>query len=160
MNQLPNGCSVSKSRFRVVLTVHEYSTYKVFQAIGIIDRCYEEILQKKRKDIESFKPQELVMLNGKNIKAKHRYKKLEDMMYGPFEVLSTGKNNNYCKVKLPDSWKIHPTFNIALLEQYRGTDLKKQVVEIEAADAGWKTESIIASGPLDEDAKTHVYSAK
>ena len=32
------------------------------------------------------------MLNGKNIQAKLRFKKLEDKMYGPFEVSLTGKN--------------------------------------------------------------------
>jgi len=65
------------------------------------------------------------MLNGKNIRAKHRCKKVQDEMYGPLEVLSTGKNGRYCTIKLPESWKIHPTFNIALLERYRGTDPKK-----------------------------------
>jgi hypothetical protein len=42
------------------------------------------------------------MLNGKNIRAKHRCKKLENKMYGPFEVIDTGKNGRYCKLKLPD----------------------------------------------------------
>jgi len=100
------------------------------------------------------------MLNGKNIRAKHRCKKLEDKMYGPFEVIHTGKNGSYSKLKLPESWKIHPTFNIALLERYRGTNPKKQVVEIKADDAGWKMESIIASGPSDDDPRKHVYLVK
>jgi len=116
--------------------------------------------EKKRKDIEPSKTGELVMLNGKNIPAKHRCKKLEHKMYGPFEGLATGKNGRYCSLKLPDSWKIHPTFNISLLERYRGTDAKKQVIEIEADDAGWKMESIIASGPSDDDTKKHVYLIK
>jgi hypothetical protein len=77
-------------------------------------------------------------------------------MYGPFEVVNTGKNGRYCKLKLPESWKIHPTCNIALLEQYRGTDPKKRVVEIEADDAGWKMESIIACRPSDDNARKHV----
>jgi len=81
-------------------------------------------------------------------------------MYGPFKVISTGKNGRYCKLKLSDSWKIHPTFNIALLEQYRGTDPKKQVVEIGASDAGGNMESIIASGPSDDDPKKQVYLVK
>jgi len=63
-------------------------------------------------------------------------------------------------LKLPESWKIHPTFNISLLERYRGEDPKKQVIEIEADDAGWKMESIIASGPSDDDARKHVYLVK
>jgi hypothetical protein len=57
-------------------------------------------------------------------------------MYRPFEVVGTGNDGRYCSLELPDSWKIHPTFNISLLDRYRGTDLKKQVIEIEANDAG------------------------
>jgi len=77
-------------------------------------------------------------------------------MYGPFEVLTTGKNGRYCTIRLPDFWKIHPTFNIALLERNKGTDPKKQVIEIEADDAGWKMEWIMASRPSDDDVKKHV----
>jgi len=100
------------------------------------------------------------MLNGKNIRAKHRCKKVQDEMYGPFEVLSTGKNGRYCTIQLPESWKIHPTFNIALLERYRGSDPKKQVVEIEADNFGWKMQSILTSGPSDDDAKKQVSLVK
>jgi hypothetical protein len=46
------------------------------------------------------------------------------------------------------------------LERYRGTDPKKQVVEIEDDNAGWKMESIIASGPSDDDPRKHVYLVK
>jgi len=47
---------------------------------------------KERKYIEPFKKGELVMLNGRNIQAKHRCRKLEDKMFGPFQILSVGKN--------------------------------------------------------------------
>jgi len=56
---------------------------------------------KKQKSIEPIKKGELVMLNGRNIRAKHHCKKLEDKMYGLFEVGATGKNRRYGKVKLP-----------------------------------------------------------
>jgi hypothetical protein len=39
-------------------------------------------------------------------------------------------------------------------------DLKKQLVEIEVDDAGWKMKSIIASGPSDNDPRKHVYLVK
>jgi len=100
------------------------------------------------------------MLNGRNIRAKHRCRKLEDKMFGPFEILSVGKNQRYCKLSLPDSWKIHPVFNIDLLEQYKGTDPKKQVVEVEADGEDWVMESIIASGPSDGNNKQHVFLVK
>lgn len=137
-------------------SVHSKLSKQLEVSIESMRKYYD----RKRKSIEPFKKGELVMLNGKNIRAKHRCKKLEDKMYGPFEVINTGKNGRYCKLKLPDAWKIHPTFNLALLEQYPGTDPKKQVIEIEADDAGWKMELIIASGPSDDDPRRYVYLVK
>jgi hypothetical protein len=65
------------------------------------------------------------MLNGRSIRAKHRCKKLEDKMYRPFEVVPTGKNRRSSMIKLLESWKIHPTFNISLFERYRGTGTQR-----------------------------------
>jgi len=112
---------------------------------------------KKRRDISGFKKGNLVMLNGKNIRTKGRCRKLEDTMYGLFEVVTEGHNKRYCKLKLPEKWKIHPVFNIALLEKYRGVNPGKDLVEIEADNSGWKMETIIASGPSNEDPSKHVY---
>jgi hypothetical protein len=81
-------------------------------------------------------------------------------MYGPFEVLSAGHNNRYCKLKLPPSWKIHPTFNVSLLERYRGKNPEREVIEVEADDAGWTMEKIIASGPSSGDVSKHVFLVK
>jgi len=94
---------------------HRNAVHKKLSAqLELSIKAMKKYYDKKRKDIEPFKPGELVMLNGKNIRAKHRCKKLEDEMYGPFKVLSTGKNGRYCTIMLPECWKIHPTLNIAL----------------------------------------------
>jgi hypothetical protein len=115
---------------------------------------------KQRKNIEPLKKGELVMLNGQNIRAKHRCKKLEDKMLGPFRVSGVGSNLRYCKLELPDSWNIHPIFNIDLLEPYMGTDSKKKVIKIEADREGWVMETMIASGPSDDNPKHHVFLVK
>jgi hypothetical protein len=115
---------------------------------------------KKRKSIEGFKKGDLVVLNGKNIRSKGPCRKLEDKIYGPFEVEAAAHNGRYYKLKLPTSWKIHPTFNVSVLEKYRGKNPEREVVEIESDDAGWKMESIIASGPSNDDASKHVYLVK
>jgi hypothetical protein len=99
-------------------------------------------------------------LNGPNIRAKHRCKKLDDKLLGLFEIVSVGSNNRYCKLKLPDHWKLHPVFNIELLELYKGTNPEKQVIEIEADGEEWVMESIIASGPSDDNRKEHVFLVK
>lgn len=80
------------------------------------------------------------MLNGKNIQANHHCKELEDKIYGPFKVLSSGITGTYSTLKLLQSWKIHPMFNIALLLRYRGSDTKKRIIEVKEDDAGWKME--------------------
>jgi hypothetical protein len=110
--------------------------------------------------MEPLKKGERVMVNGRNIRAKHRCTKLEDNMLDPFEVLSIGSNNRYCKLSLPDSWKIHPVFNIDLLERYKGTDPKNQVIEIEADGEEWVMETIIASRPSDNDLRRNVFLVK
>jgi hypothetical protein len=110
--------------------------------------------------MELLKKGELVLLNGRNIRAKHRCKKLEDKMLGPFEVVSVRRNNRYCKLKLPDHWKLQPVFNIDLLERYKGTDPKKSVIEIEPDGEDWVMETIIASGPSDNNPKQHVFLVK
>jgi len=100
------------------------------------------------------------MLNGKNIRSKGRCKKLDDKMYGPFKILSVGHNNMYCKLELPPTWKIHLTFNISVLERYRGKNPERKVIEIEAEDAGWTMEKILASGPSNDDVSKHVFLVK
>jgi len=52
----------------------------------------KENYNKKRKSIEPFKKGEWVMLNGQNLRAKHRCRKLDDKMFQPFEVLSVRGN--------------------------------------------------------------------
>jgi hypothetical protein len=124
----------------------------------------EELMQKhynkRRKEMEPLKKGELVLLNGWNIRAKHRCKKLEDKMLGPFEVISVGSNNRYCKLKLPDHWKLHPVFNIDLLERYKGTNPEKPVIEIKPDGEDWVMETIVASGPSDNNPKQHVCLVK
>ena len=137
-------------------SIHTKLKERLSEATESMKRNYN----KKTKSIEPFEKGELVMLNGRNIRAKHWCRKLEDKMFGPFEVLSVGKNQRYCKLGLPDSWKIHPVFDIDLLERYKGTDQKKQVVEVEADGENWVMESIIASGPLDGNVKQHVFLVK
>jgi len=137
-------------------SIHMKLRERLSEATELMKKNYN----KKRKSIEPLKKGELVMLNGRNIQAKHRCKKLEDKMFRPCEILSVGENQRYCKLRLPDSWKIHPVFNIELLERYKGTDPKKPVVEVEAVGEDWVMESIIASGPSDGNPKEHVFLVK
>ena len=68
--------------------VHRILKERLEQAVELMRKHYD----KKRKTIGPFKRGDLAMPNGKNIQAKHRCKKLEDTMLGPFEVISVGSN--------------------------------------------------------------------
>jgi len=137
-------------------SVHKKLDVRLSESVETMKTHYT----KKWKPMELLKKGDLVILNRRNIRAKHRCKKLEDKMLGPFKVSSVGSNLWYCKIKLPDSWKIHPVFNINLLERYKGTNLKKQILEIEADSEDWIMETIIASGPSDGNPKQHVFVVK
>ena len=134
-------------------SIHTKLKQRLSEATELMKKNYN----KKRKSIEPFEKGELVMLNGRNIRAKHRCRKLEDKMFGPFEILLVGKNQRYSKLGLPDSWKIHPVFNIDLLERYKGTNPRKWVVEVEADGEDCVMEMIITSGPSDGNSKQHVF---
>jgi len=136
--------------------VHKKLREQLADSVEIMKKHYN----KTRKAMEPLRKGELVMLNGRNIRAKHRCKKLEDKMLRLFEVLSIGSNERDCKLKLPEWWKIHPVFIIDLLERYKGTDSKKQVIDIEADGDDWVMESVLASEPSDDNPKRHVFLVK
>jgi len=133
---------------------------RVTKGLEVSIEAMRKHYDKKQKEVEQFKVGELVMLNGRNIRAKHRCKKLEDKMFGPFKISMVGGNQRYCRLELPNSWKIHPVFNISLLERYKGDNPERPMVEFEADKEGWNMETIIASGPSDDDVKKHVYLDK
>jgi hypothetical protein len=97
------------------------------------------------------------MLNGRNVLAKHRCKKLEDKILEPFQISSVASILQYCKLQLPDSWNIYLVLNIALLEYNKRADLKQKVIKIEVNGNDWVVESVIASRPSDDNPKLHVY---
>jgi len=136
--------------------VHKKLGTRLEESITAMRKYYD----KKRKSIEPFKKGDLVMLNGRNIRAKHRCKKLDNKRFELFQIVSVESNSGFCKFQLPVSWKIHPVFNIDLLERYKGEGPTRQAMEIEADGDDWFMESIIASGTLDNDPKQHVYLVK
>jgi transposase InsO family protein len=115
---------------------------------------------RKRKPAPDFKVNDWVMLDGRNIRTKRQCRKLDDKLYGPFKITKVGSNKRWCRLDLPTTWKIHPTFNVALLERYRGDIKERDIPAIEADNEGWIPEAVIASGPTDDDHKKHVFLVK
>jgi len=59
-----------------------------------------------------------VMLNRKNIRTKRPMEKLDHKMFGPFTIKRKVGNRAY-ELDLPKRMRIHPVFNVGLLEPYR-----------------------------------------
>jgi hypothetical protein len=108
--------------------VHKQLNAELDEVINVMRRNQD----KKQKSINPVQKGDLVMLNGKDIRAKHRCKKLEDKMLRPFEVFSVRSNLRCCKLLLPGSSKICTVFNIKLLKKYHRTDMKEQVKVMES----------------------------
>jgi len=52
---------------------------------------------------------------------------------------------------------VHQTFNIAVLETYRETNLENEIEQIEPDNKGLMKETLIAGSPLNNDNSRHLY---
>jgi len=75
-------------------------------------KIYYDPKSTKQPDIEVGN---LVMLNGKNICTKRAWKKLSPKLYGTFKIMEKKGNRAY-KLEISPRWKIHPMFQVCLLE--------------------------------------------
>jgi hypothetical protein len=82
-----------------ITSVHLKLKVWLAESVELMEKNYN----KERKTMEPLKKGELVMLNGLYIRAKHRWKKLEDKMLGPFKVVSVGSNHRYYMLELTSS---------------------------------------------------------
>jgi hypothetical protein len=80
-----------------------------------------EIMKRKGPDAPSqtFTVNQLVWLEGTNIKTTHPKAKLAPKRHGPFKILSTSPTNS--RLHLPPAWRIHPVFHNSLLTPYQET---------------------------------------
>jgi len=76
---------------------------------------------RKAKEQHRIEVGDLVMLNAKNIHTERPSKKLSPKLYGPFNVLEKKGSRAY-KLDISPRWKIHPVFDVSLLEPYRPTN--------------------------------------
>jgi hypothetical protein len=69
----------------------------------------------KRGEDPGYKPGDKVYLSGKNLTTHRPMEKLDDKRHGPFKVVCKVGSPSY-KLKLPDTWKVHPVFNTVFLK--------------------------------------------
>ena len=95
------------------------------EALSSARQCLERARQraavnadKHRRD-EQYQPGDLVLLSTRNIK--FRGKKISKLMpkyIGPFKIKGKVGSVAY-KLQLPDKYRLHPTFHVALLRRYQ-----------------------------------------
>jgi len=105
---------------------------------------------RKARQQPDIKVGDLVMLNAKNIRTKRPTKKLSPRMHGPFKVLEVKKGERAFKLEISPRWKIHPIFDVSLLEPYRasareGREQPPRVPEDIEGDLEWEVERIVKS---------------
>jgi len=110
-----------------------------------IKRYYD----RKATEQPSIELGDLVMLNAKNIRTKQPSKKLSLKLYGSFKVLEKKGSRAY-KLEISPRWKVHPVFQVSMLEPYRASNRPNREQptqdheEIEE-DLEWEVERIIKS---------------
>ena len=86
----------------------------------------------KHRDI-SFGVGELVLLSTQNLRLKGIPHKLQRKFCGPYKVLEKIGTQAY-RLKLPDSWHIHPVFHVSLLKHWRESAVQPVPGEVELED--------------------------
>jgi hypothetical protein len=76
-----------------------------------------EYANKHRQD-KTFKKDEKVLLNTKNLKLRTPKKKLSARFCGPFVIVEPIGTNAY-RLELPVGWRVHDVFNVEYLEPYK-----------------------------------------
>jgi hypothetical protein len=128
--------------------MEELTTYVRAEILSAQAR-YEEQTNRHRTPARRYRPGQLVWLNAKNIKTLRPQKKLDWKNLGPFRILEVISPHAY-KLELPASMKIHPVFNVSLLQPAAENPVPEQVpeppppVEVEGLEE-WEVEDILDS---------------
>ncbi|MCG8453494.1 MAG: chromo domain-containing protein, partial [Spirochaetales bacterium] len=88
---------------------------------------------KKHRDIQFFVG-DLVLLSTQNLRLKGILHKLQWKFCSPYKILERIGTQAY-RLKLPDSWRIHPVFHISLLKQWRESLVQQVPGDVELEDA-------------------------
>ena len=98
----------------------------------------------------AYKKGDKVWLEATNITTKRPMKKLDDKRLGPFTIVDKVGKAAY-KLKLPDSWRIHPVFNEVLLSPYHTPQFESQQrpppppPEIVDGNEEWEVEEVLGA---------------
>ena len=88
---------------------------------------------KKHRDIQ-FSVGDLVLLSTQNLRLKGIPHKLQRKFCGPYRIVEKIGTQAY-RLKLLDTWRIHPVFHVSLLKQWREGTVQQVPGEVELEDA-------------------------
>ena len=83
----------------------------------------------KHKDVQ-FAVGDTVLLSTQNLRLKGIPHKLQWKFCGPYKILEKIGAQAY-RLKLPDTWRIHPVFHVSLLKQWRPSTMQHVPGEVE-----------------------------
>ena len=98
-------------------TVHDES----WRGLEYVQERMHRYTDPTRKEPPAYQVGDLVMLNGRNIKARRPSKKLDHKNYGSFQI-EIIVSPLAVRLTLPRKWKIHNVFHVSLLEPYRTSE--------------------------------------
>ena len=111
----------------------------------------EEQANKRRTPAPDYKVEDLVWLNGRNIKTQRPCRKLDDKNIGPCRVIEKISPTSY-KLQLPEGLeKVHPVFLLSLLWWYSNDPLPGQhndsppPIHLDSNEEEWEVEKILDS---------------
>ena len=111
----------------------------------------EEQANKHRTPAPDYKVEDLVWLNGRNIKTQRPCRKLDDKNIGPCRVIEKISPTSY-KLQLPEGLeKVHPVFHSSLLRWYSNDPLPGQhndpppPIHLDSDEEEWEVEKILDS---------------
>ena len=99
------------------------------KAVAIQKSYYD----KKHRDVQ-YTVGDLVLLSTQNLRLKGIPHKLQGKFCGPYKIVEKIGTQAY-RLKLPDSWCIHPVFHVSLLKQWKQSAVQQVPGEVELEDA-------------------------
>ena len=88
---------------------------------------------KKHRDVQ-FRVGDSVLLSTQNLRLKGIPHKLQRKFCGPYKLLEKIGTQAY-RLRLPDTWRIHPVFHVSLLKQWRPSLVQQVPGEVELDDS-------------------------
>ena len=92
----------------------------------------QKYYNQKHRDIQ-FAVGDVVLLSTQNLRLKGVPHKLQRKFCGPYKILDKIGTQAY-RLKLPDTWKIHPVFHVSLLKKWNASTVLQVPGDIELAD--------------------------